>query len=567
MNRCRALFLSGLILIVQGVPVFGQSVADFSLYDQKGRFHQVSRMNSELLLMVVQRNADATSRKALSHAIGLLEEFPGPLSVVALNADVGVTRESIIQELSSIGVEVPVLLDTAQVVAGSLDAQRTGEAFLIDTRRLTLLYRGPISNHGTGGIDLRDIVEKAQSGEASTVSVDYEQGELIEFAFVEKFEAQGISYKDDVAPLLTQRCAGCHVEGGLAPWAMTSHRMLQGWSPMMREVMITLRMPPGQIDEEIGDWTNSHRLRDEELALLIYWIEHGARNGDNSDPLVDQPPAVSEWSHGAPDFVVDLPEQSIPATGIVDFVYERIQVPLDEDTWINAVSYLPGDASVLHSILVYLVDADAPSVEPHELIPTPDVTFISLFVPGEDVDILRPNSGFLLKGGTDLIVKMRYLSSGRATTDRSKIGFHFMESEPEMEMQTIVLQNNDFVIPAGKSDEIIMVSSPALQRDALVDAFAPQMHGRGTGMEIWVELPDHRDVKLISAPNYNFNWQMIYTLQEPIPLPAGSRLHSRTVYDNSELNPFSLDPQKDAISGPTSWDEVLSHYVRSYIAR
>src|SRR5690606_11040048 len=164
----------------------------------------------------------------------------------------------------------------------------------------------------------------------------------------------------------------------------------------------------------------------------------------------------------------------------------------------------------------------------------------------------------------DLVVKVRYLSSGRATTDSTRIGLHFMDSPPEMTVDTLVLEDVDFVIPAGESEVAIQVASPPFETDLLVDAFAPQMHGRGIGLFITAQYPDGREVQLINVPNYNFNWQLNYTLREPLHLPAGTRLLSTTTFDNSELNPFSLLPDQDAVVGPTSWDEILNHYVRTY---
>jgi len=273
---------------------------------------------------------------------------------------------------------------------------------------------------------------------------------------------------------------------------------------------------------------------------------------------------VAGWPIGEPDLVIDLPENDVPATGIVDFVYERVPISLSKDTWVKAVSYWPGDASVLHSVLLYVVNEDAPNVTPFELISLEDSEFFSLFAPGENVDEFLPNSGFLLPKNSDLVVKIRYLSSGRATSDQTRIGLHFVDAKPNLALTTLTLEKSDFVIPAGKANETFQVESVPFESDILVEAFAPQMHGRGTSVSIAAQLPDGSEYPLISVPNYNFNWQLNYVLQEPVSLPAGSRLISITTYDNSELNLFSLAPDEDAVVGPTSWDEILNHYVRTY---
>jgi len=540
-------------------PTVGQSVTDFGLYDQKGHFYQMSRLNSEFILLVIQQHGDPVSRQAVIEANLLCEHFQGKgIFVAALNSGTDVSRESVGDELASLGVDLPVLLDSAQVVATNLGVTRSGEAFLIDSRRLSIVYRGPIE-------EVQDAIDAAFSDSPEATIIPYTEGEPIDFIYREKFESQEPSYQTDVAPILINRCAGCHVDGGLAPWPMTSHRMLQGWSPMIREVLLTRRMPPGQIDDDVGEWIDTHQLTDAELALLVYWIDNGARKEGDADPVAERPLTVPQWPLGEPDLVLDLPEYSVPATGIVDFVYQRLDIPLVQDTWVKAVSYWPGDASVLHSVFTYAVASASPPVDPFELISAGDTEFVSLFVPGKSTDEFLPGSAFLLSKDSDLVVKVRYLSSGRATTDSTRIGLHFMDTAPEMAVKTLVLENADFVIPAGKSNEIIQVASPPFETDVLVEAFAPQMHGRGAGMSITARFPDGHERQLINVPNYNFNWQMNYTLREPIQLPAGTRLLSTTVFDNSELNPFSLAPEEDAVVGPTSWDEILKHYVRIYL--
>ena len=57
-------------------------------------------------------------------------------------------------------------------------------------------------------------------------------------------------YADDVAPILMARCGACHREGGVAPWAMTSFSVVQGWSPMIREVVRTIVMSPEFLSRE-----------------------------------------------------------------------------------------------------------------------------------------------------------------------------------------------------------------------------------------------------------------------------------------------------------------------------
>ena len=66
---------------------------------------------------------------------------------------------------------------------------------------------------------------------------------------------------------------------------MTSHEMVQGWGPMMRETVMTRRMPPGQIDDEIGQWLDVHHITAAEQATLVHWIDAGSPMDGEVDPL------------------------------------------------------------------------------------------------------------------------------------------------------------------------------------------------------------------------------------------------------------------------------------------
>jgi hypothetical protein len=83
-------------------------------------------------------------------------------------------------------------------------------------------------------------------------------------------------YATQVAPIIAENCASCHRENGIAPFALNSSLMLVGWSPMIREVLLTKRMPPGQIDPYVGKFKNSMTLTIEEIQTVVDWIDAGS---------------------------------------------------------------------------------------------------------------------------------------------------------------------------------------------------------------------------------------------------------------------------------------------------
>jgi hypothetical protein len=110
-------------------------------------------------------------------------------------------------------------------------------------------------------------------------------GADVSYPAMAQLASTGVSYSRDVAPIIAENCASCHREGGIAPFAMDSHAMVQGWSPMIREVLMTKRMPPGQLDPHVGDFSNDYVLEVDEQQKILQWIATGAPKDGDNDPL------------------------------------------------------------------------------------------------------------------------------------------------------------------------------------------------------------------------------------------------------------------------------------------
>lgn len=569
--------LLAVVTFCSGVVLSGSTLAqrgsDFALLDQNGVFHQLSRYaEEEAIVLFVQGNGDEASHLAMPLLDDLRERYREQgVIVLLLNANPDDTRASVQDELAAQGFDFPVLLDSAQVVARTLEIKTTGEAFILDPVSHDVVYRGPLHSSLLNSAEqpvafledaLSEFLDDTDVDEDDAVELPAVTGTPIDYSYRQRFGERQISYQDEIVPILRRRCTTCHIEDGLAPWAMTSHRMIQGWSPMIREVLITHRMPPGQIDMQTGDWENIHQMPDDELELLVHWIDGGARREGEADPLTELEPLPPEWALGEPDLIIDLSEEALPATGMVEFKIKRAALGLAEDKWIRAVAYDVGDRSVLHSLLVFALDPEVPDTSPAALIDPDNAEFISLYVPGRTQEVFGEDSGFLLRADRDLSLKLRYVTGGRESVDATRIGLYFHDTTPTLAVRNVVILNEDFAIAAGENNHVEQAQSELFSKDGYVESFAPQAHTRGKSMTITAQYPDGSLTRLINVANYNFNWQMNYRLQERVLLPAGSRLLAETIYDNSAANPHNVDPESEVKVGINTADEIFSHYVR-----
>ncbi|MCA9697262.1 MAG: hypothetical protein KC431_07040, partial [Myxococcales bacterium] len=52
------------------------------------------------------------------------------------------------------------------------------------------------------------------------------------------------NWHQDVAPLVTSACAGCHTEGGIAPFSMDGYQQTSPWAALMADDAEQGLMPP-----------------------------------------------------------------------------------------------------------------------------------------------------------------------------------------------------------------------------------------------------------------------------------------------------------------------------------
>ena len=98
-------------------------------------------------------------------------------------------------------------------------------------------------------------------------------------------------------------------------------------------------------------------------------------------------------------------------------------------------------------------------------------------------------------------------------------------------------------IPAF-ADNYRLTSIQPIRQATTLYTFQPHMHLRGKSMKYTAVYPDGREEVLINVPKYDFNWQIIYQLAEPITLPAGSVIRVDAVWDNSPKNSTTRSPNR-----------------------
>ena len=378
-------------------------------------------------------------------------------------------------------------------------------------------------------------------------------------------QAEEIDYARDVAPIFVEQCQSCHRDGGIAPWAMSNYQMLQAFAPAIKEAIITKHMPPGQIDRKYASVIVNHRtLSNREIETIVDWIDAGAPVEGDTDPLTETVYSTSEWVHGEPDMIIEVPAQEIPAgPSAIPYRYVGVDLGLTEDKWLRGSQFLPSEPTVMHHMLN---SVSVPGERNSNILGTQgaeqqnmDYASVSAYVPGGDPDFYDENTGGLLRAGSTVNLQLHYTPDGTVRTDRARIGLYFHDDEPEERMAgdcACIFPNNWTTIPAYDPN-FVQTAEITLKNDIMLHTFLPHMHFRGKSMRATAIYADGTEEELIDVADYDYAWQLSYTWREPKFIPAGTRLFVEGAFDNSADNPMNPDPSRDVPWGQMSEDEMF----------
>jgi hypothetical protein len=415
-----------------------------------------------------------------------------------------------------------------------------------------------------------------------------------------------VTFSKDVAPILYKNCVRCHRPDEIAPMSLITYKQVRPWARSIREKVISREMPPWSADRHYGKFSNDVALSQQEIDTIAAWVDQGANEGNAKDmPAV--PNFTDGWKIGKPDVVLTMPEEyTIAAEGSDEYINLTIPTNFKEDVWVQAAEIHPGNKRIVHHVAAYIqtpqmqasagpsefkpaadsilyregqvvrAKMDAPVYDDGCMAPNggfartgaqPRLGFpLCFYAPGKDTDIWPANVGKAIPAGSNIILQMHYSkTTGKIEKDRSSVGLILSKHPPEKVITSFAVMNAYFKIPPGAANHQV-TGCYTLLRDAELHTLFPHMHVRGKAMKYEVVYPDGRKETLLDVPRYNFNWQTMYRLAQPLPLPKGSKLLVTAHFDNSERNKYNPDPTKWVRYGEPTYDEMMVGYFEYVIS-
>jgi hypothetical protein len=194
------------------------------------------------------------------------------------------------------------------------------------------------------------------------------------------------------------------------------------------------------------------------------------------------------------------------------------------------------------------------------------------YVPGGGFLRFPPGVAKRLRRDRYLFWDFHFVTTGKPERHRMRLGLWFAKDTVTHEAVTMTVNERRLVngedygrrplppIPAGARDWTVTGILPV--RDAMtLYSLWPHMHYRGREMTFILRTPDGREQTLLSVPNYDFNWQMMYELATPLKIPARSTITAVARYDNSAGNRRNPAPDREVPWGPATASEMFFPYL------
>lgn len=381
-----------------------------------------------------------------------------------------------------------------------------------------------------------------------------------------------VTFAKDIAPIVYKNCAVCHHPGGSGPFSLLTYHEVRSRAGQIGVVTESRYMPPWSPKPGYGDFLGERRLTDQQIETIQQWVKQGALEGDMSKA----PPAPhyneGDWLLGKPDVIVKLARPyTLQATGVDVFRNFVFPVPVTGPHYVKAVEIHPDNKRVVHHCNM-LIDRSGASermdgkdgqigfggmeieVESEQFEPQ---THFLFWKPGTPVHTYPKGMSWVVDKGTDLVLNMHMLPSGKPEILQPSIGLYFTDDPPTQFPMLVELENDEALdIPAGDRNFTI-TDSFKLPVDVQVLGVYPHAHYLGKDLQGYATLPDGTKKWLIWIPHWSFYWQAVYPYAKPLFLPAGTIVSMRYTYDNSSDNPLNPNhPPKRVVSGNRSSNEM-----------
>ncbi len=618
----RSILTALVILVIVPVPVFaqtepsraklGEKMPNLTFKDEKGKTHRLYELENRKAIAIVFLSFECPVSNSYSQPLSEIADEFGKFGVTlwGLTTNEDDTIADVAKSARRFDLSFPVFKDERLRAADALSAIHTPEVFVLDGSFI-LRYRGRIDNMYSERLkkhkevtefNLRQTLAELVTGRPVSGEVTQAIGCRIYRPQKTPAKVGNVTYYRDVLPILQNRCQECHRPGEVGPFSLMTYKQAVNWAQDIKSYTQSGEMPPWKVSGGVS-FHNERKLSSKELKTLADWVDGGTPSGD----IAHAPPPrkfTDGWRLGTPDLILSPTDDFLLGPGGKD-VFRCFVMPtnLKEDQYVAAVELRPGNPQVVHHLLLFIDTAGRgraleksgqeyekknPTVDPHTgqvskydrgpgYTRTMGLGFLPRagllgWAPGIQPRFMPEGVGFLLPKNSDIVMQVHYHRNGRAEKDRTQVGLYFAKKKIEHPFQGGAVTGGDgvgplrflFAIPPGAENFKLDGDAYALQDFTLLTV-TPHMHLLGKDIKLTMTPPGGKEQLILDVKKWDYNWQEMYYLKEPIQVKSGTRFHIDAHFDNSEKNP--LNPSSPPIRvtiGEQTTNEMCFMFLGGY---
>lgn len=477
---------------------------------------------------------------------------------VAVNVGPNDTVVAMAAQAVEYKVDFPFVKDADGKVADAVGVTRTPEVAVLDGKRV-LVYRGRIDDqYRPGGQrdkptrnDLAEAIDAVLAGKPVAVPTTPVDGCVLTRPTANPTD-KPVTYADHVAPILTAHCVACHKPDTPAPFALRTYEEAKAKGRTIAEVVGEGRMPPWYGVPRAGDLIQHKSLSAAERETIARWVATGMARGDDAKFPKPADEKAAAWRIGEPDLVLSSAPFDLPKAGDIAYKYLVFSHLFAADTWVQGVQIRPDvPRAVHHANLAYFKLGES----------FKESNFVTGVVPGGEPMTLDGGVAFRFPKGTMLGLQVHYVPTGKEEKVGIQVGLKYARGTVEKQLRNMLFVDTKYSIPAGAPAHAVKVER-VMPADAVGVGLFSHMHVRGKAMSFTAYPPGGKAEKLLTIPNYNFEWQIPYRWEPGKKVLAkGTRIECEALYDNSPFNPYNPDPTKVVKDGPQTYHEMLNGFL------
>ena len=375
----------------------------------------------------------------------------------------------------------------------------------------------------------------------------------------------GLTYYEDVKPVLETYCTRCHSASGQGPGNFEDPEVVIEMGEMIAGNVAAGLMPPPAADPECADYHGSERfiMDEEDKQVLSDWVEDGKQLG-SPDAAVEVEPwettldTADTFLEMAHPYSPTFEDANNPGNEYRCFVLEN---KATESFFVTGFAPVLGVPEIIHHIVVFLADKDdeLPGYDEEtgaDCIDNVGVNadrMLAAWAPGLLPVRLPEGRGIQVRANQNLVVQMHYFNNGAYDGEPDQSGYA-LETAASVDVPLVMFPAgaNGFNIPAGAESHTHTESFTLPQGvGGKIYTTFPHMHVLGSGYNLSIERADGSETCVIDGDAYDFDNQLSYALKEPVPVGGGDTIRQTCTWNNSPSNDDLIhDPPL-----PTSYGE------------